>query len=164
LQTLSRQEVNFGKTRAVGFRGFLLDMNELFEQFISSAFQVVSQKTRFIVVSQAAAYLSLYPVRIRPDITIRSGQAVIAIVDAKYKRNFNVYDNQDVYQMLAYATALKCSLTFLVFPASECDRDGPVEIVNSPVTIEIRRVDISDKRCIYFAEQVATQVLDQISG
>jgi 5-methylcytosine-specific restriction enzyme subunit McrC len=148
---------------AIGFRGFLLDMNELFEQFISTAFQVVGQKTRFVVVSQAPAYLSLFPVRIRPDITIRAGHAVTAIVDAKYKRNFDVYDNPDVYQMLAYATALKCSRTFLVFPTSECDRDGPVEIVNSPVTIEIRRVDISDKRCVSFAEQIATQVLDQIS-
>jgi 5-methylcytosine-specific restriction enzyme subunit McrC len=149
---------------AIGFRGFLLDMNELFEQFISTAFQVVGQKTRFVVVSQAPAYLSLFPVRIRPDITIRAGHAVTAIVDAKYKRSFNVYDdNPDVYQMLAYATALKCSRTFLVFPTSECDRDGPVEIVNSPVTIEIRRVDISNKGCVSLAEQIATQVLDQIS-
>jgi 5-methylcytosine-specific restriction endonuclease McrBC regulatory subunit McrC len=91
-------------------------MNELFEQFVSTAFQVASQKTRLIVVSQAAAYLSLYPVRIRPDITIRKGHSVAAIVDAKYKRRFDVYDNPDVYQMLAYATALNCPRTFLIFP------------------------------------------------
>lgn len=147
----------------IGFRGFLLDMNELFEQFISTAFQVVGQGTRFVVVSQAPAYLSLYPVRIRPDITIRAGHSVTAIVDAKYKRRFDVYDNPDVYQMLAYATALKCPRTFLVFPTSECERDGPVEIVNSSVTVEIRRIDISDRRCVSTAEQVATEVLKRVS-
>jgi 5-methylcytosine-specific restriction enzyme subunit McrC len=146
----------------IGFRGFLLDMNELFEQFVSTAFQVASQKTRLIVVSQAAAYLSLYPVRIRPDITIRKGHSVAAIVDAKYKRRFDVYDNPDVYQMLAYATALNCPRTFLIFPASECERDGPVEIVNSPVTVEIRRIDIADKLCTAAAEQVARDVLGSI--
>jgi 5-methylcytosine-specific restriction endonuclease McrBC regulatory subunit McrC len=65
-------------------------MNELFEQFVSTAFQVASQKTPLIVVSQAAAYLSLYPLRIRPDITIQKGHSVAAIVDAKYKRRFDV--------------------------------------------------------------------------
>jgi 5-methylcytosine-specific restriction enzyme subunit McrC len=149
---------------AIGFRGFLLNMNELFEQFISAAFQVMGRKTRFMVVSQAPAYLSLYPVRIRPDITIRAGHAVTAIVDAKYKRNFDVYDNPDVYQMLAYATALKCPRTFLVFPTSECDRAGPVEILNSPVTIEICRVDISDRECVSVAEQLAADVLNRVSA
>lgn len=86
-----------------------------------------------------------------------------AIIDAKYKRRFDVYDNPDVYQMLAYATALKCPRTFLVFPSSECDRDGPVEIVNSSITIEIRRVDISDRRCISAAEDVAGEVLSLVS-
>lgn len=149
---------------AIGFRGFLLDMNELFEQFVSTAFQVVGQRTRLIVVSQASAYLSLYPVRIRPDITIRTGPAVMAVVDAKYKRRSDVYDNPDVYQMLAYATALSCRRTFLVFPTSECDRDGPVEIVNSPVTVEIRRIDIADKQCVPAAEKLAADVLNQISA
>jgi 5-methylcytosine-specific restriction enzyme subunit McrC len=148
---------------AIGFRGFLLDMNELFEQFISTAFQVAGQKTRLAVVSQASAYLSLYPVRIRPDITIRAGNIVVVIVDAKYKRRFDVYDNPDVYQMLAYATALKCPRTLLVFPTSECDRDGPVEILNSPVTVEIRRIDISDKQCVLAAEELAAEVLRQTS-
>jgi 5-methylcytosine-specific restriction enzyme subunit McrC len=147
----------------IGFRGFLLDMNELFEQFVSAAFQVVGHRSRFLVASQAPAYLSLYPVRIRPDITIRAGHTVTAIVDAKYKRRFDVYDNPDVYQMLAYATALKCPHTFLVFPTSECDQAGPVEIVNSPVTIEICRLDISDKQCVSAAERLATDVLNQLS-
>src|SRR5215467_9936648 len=46
---------------------------------------------------------------------------------------------------------------------SECDRDGPVEIMNSPVTVEIRRIDISDKRCVAATEQLAAGVLDQVS-
>jgi 5-methylcytosine-specific restriction enzyme subunit McrC len=155
-RSLSEQ---FGTTH---FRGFLLDMNELFEQFVSTAFQIVGRATRLLVVSQAQAYLSLYPVRIRPDITIRKGHSVVSIVDAKYKRSFDVYDNPDVYQMLAYATALNCRNTFLIFPTSECEQDGPVEILNSPVTVEICRIDISDKHCVAAAEQVARDVLGRI--
>jgi 5-methylcytosine-specific restriction enzyme subunit McrC len=147
----------------VAFRGFLLDMNELFEQFVSSAFEIIGERMRILVVSQASAYLSLYPVRVRPDVTIRFGHQVIAIVDAKYKRGFDVYNNPDIYQMLAYATALNCPSTFLVFPTSECERDGPVEIINSPVKIEIRRIDISDKGCISAAEDLARSVLGQIT-
>ena len=150
---------HFGEIR---FRGFLLDMNELFEQFVSTAFQVVGQTTRLIVVSQSPAYLSLYPVRIRPDITIRKGNSVRSIVDAKYKRRFDVYDNPDVYQMLAYATALNCPRTFLIFPSSECEQDGPVQILNSPVTVEIRRIDIADRYCTAAAEQVARDILESI--
>ncbi len=87
------------------------------------------------------------------------GQRVVSIVDAKYKRRFNTYDNPDVYQMLAYATALDCPRTFLIFPATECEGEGPVEIVNSPVTIEIRRLDIKDRNCVAAAERVARDIL-----
>lgn len=149
----------YGRVR---FRGYLLDMNQLFEQFVSNAFQVVGKTTRLLVVSQSSAYLSLYPVHIRPDITVRMGQRVVSIVDAKYKRRFETYDNPDVYQMLAYATALDCPRTFLIFPASECEEEGPVEIVNSPVTIEIRRLDIRDPNCVAAAERVAKDVLGGI--
>ncbi len=148
----------------IRFRGFLLDMNQLFEQFVSTAFQVVGQASRLLVVSQSSAYLSLYPVHIRPDITVRLGQRVVSIVDAKYKRRFDTYDNPDVYQMLAYATALNCPRTFLIFPASECEGEGPVEIVNSPVTIEIRRLDIKDPNCVAAAELVAKGILGGIGS
>jgi 5-methylcytosine-specific restriction enzyme subunit McrC len=146
----------------VRFRGFLLDMNDLFEDFITTAFQVVGRASPLLVVSQATAYLSLYPLRIRPDITIRKGSATASVVDAKYKRSPQMYENHDFYQMLAYATALNCKQTFLIFPSAEYEKDGPVEIVNSPVTIEVRRVNISDKNCVQNAERVAQNVLSAL--
>jgi 5-methylcytosine-specific restriction endonuclease McrBC regulatory subunit McrC len=87
-----------------------------------------------------------------------------SIIDAKYKRRFDVYDNPDVYQMLAYATALNCPHTFLVFPASEYEKDESVKIINSPVTIAIRRIDIADKQSIAAAEELAREILGSISS
>lgn len=146
----------------VRFRGFLLDMNELFESFITAAFEVVGRASPLLVVSQATAYLSLYPLRIRPDITIRKGGTTASVVDAKYKRSPQMYENHDFYQMLAYATALNCNQTFLIFPSAEYERDGPVAIVNSPVTIDVRRVNIADKDCVHDAERVARNVLSSL--
>jgi 5-methylcytosine-specific restriction endonuclease McrBC regulatory subunit McrC len=134
-------------------------MNDLFESFITTAFHVVGRASPLLVVSQATAYLSLHPLHIRPDITIRKGNATASVVDAKYKRSAQAYENHDFYQMLAYATALDCKHTFLIFPSGKYQQDGPVSIVNSPVTIEVRRADIANKDCVQDAERVARGVL-----
>jgi hypothetical protein len=70
------------------------------------------------------------------------------------------YDGSEV--TLSEALPNHALVLTLIFPASECERDGPVEIVNSPVTVEIRRIDIADKICTAAAEQVARDVLGSI--
>jgi 5-methylcytosine-specific restriction endonuclease McrBC regulatory subunit McrC len=151
----------------VAFKGFLLDMNKLYEDFVTQAFLTAAQGSDLFVKPQDADTLSVYPslpVRIKPDITVRSGEGVVAVVDAKYKRTEGMFENHDFYQMVAYGTALACSETYLVYPSTEWTDDRPVAVKNSPITIYIRRFDLSDPRCVDLAEAVARDVLTTLKA
>jgi 5-methylcytosine-specific restriction endonuclease McrBC regulatory subunit McrC len=151
----------------VALKGFLLDMNKLYEDFVTQAFLTAAQGSDLVVKPQDADTLSVYPslsVRIKPDITVRSGEGVVAVVDAKYKRTEGIFENHDFYQMIAYGTALACSEAYLVYPSTEWTDDRPVVVKNSPIAISIRRFDLSDARCVDLAEAVARDVLTTLQG
>jgi 5-methylcytosine-specific restriction enzyme subunit McrC len=151
----------------VAFKGFLLDMNKLYENFVTQAFLTASLGSDLVVKPQDPDSLSEYPslpLRIRPDITVRSGDGVVSVVDAKYKRIEGMFENHDFYQMVAYGTALACSETYLVYPSTEWTDDRPVVVKNSPITIYIRRFDLSDERCVDLAEAVARDVLSTLQA
>ena len=106
--------------------------------------------------------LSVYPspaVQIKPDVTVRSNNAVLGVIDAKYKRAEGVFENHDVYQMIAYGTALACTETYLVYPSTERQADRPIIVKNSSITIYIRYFDLTDVRCVELAEAAADRVL-----
>jgi 5-methylcytosine-specific restriction enzyme subunit McrC len=145
------------------FSGFRLDMNELFEKFVTESFVRAAKNSRFTVRPQGSYLLSEqrsdFSFTIVPDITIFDRGTVISIVDAKYKKTENGFANQDFYQVLSYGTGLNCARTYLFFPTTEYARDGQVVVTHSPVTINIRRVDITDSRCVELVERLAGQVL-----
>ena len=148
------------------FRGFLLDMNLLFEQFVAKAFSTMARSTCFTAQPQRSDLLSQPPsarINIRPDVTVRDGVRTAAVVDAKYKRSDDTLANYDVYQMIAYGTALQCPRTYLFYPATEWDLDALVEVRNSPIRIHVRRVDIGRSDCVSLVEQAARAVLDESS-
>lgn len=146
----------------LSFHGFLLNMNQLFEDFVTQAFLNAVRRTPLSALGQRRDYLSHYPIRIKPDVTIRDGRDTLAVVDAKYKRVTDQYENHDFYQMLAYGTALQCSQTYLFFPATEIGSEGVAEMRNSPVTIAIRRIDIEDRYCTERMEEAAGQILAEV--
>lgn len=63
----------------------------------------------------------------------------------------------------SYGTALSCSSTYLYYPATESEFEGSVFVKNSQITIEIKRLDIEDKRCVDLAEESANELLRQYS-
>ncbi len=145
----------------VAFRGFLMDMNQLFEDFVTQAFLKIFKTSGLSVFAQRWDYLSAFPIRIKPDVIVQRGANVLAIADAKYKRAVDDrYENHDVYQMLAYGTALKCPRTYLLFPSSEIQDDAFIKINNSPVTITIRRVDLTNSQCVGQVEEHVRRILD----
>jgi 5-methylcytosine-specific restriction endonuclease McrBC regulatory subunit McrC len=148
------------------FRGFLLDMNLLFEAFVTRAFLTAARRTPFIACPQREDLLSeppSMPIRIKPDVTVYDGTRAAAIVDAKYKRLNGVPGNPDFYQMLAYGTALQCARAYLFYPGTEWESDAIVEVRHSPIKIHVRPVDIGHPRCASLAEQAASMALHESS-
>jgi len=133
------------------------------KRFVTEAFVRVAQGTRFTVLPQRSYLLSEersdFSITIVPDVTVFDGGTIVSIVDAKYKKTESGFANQDFYQILSYGTGLNCARTYLFFPTSEYATDGLILVKHSPVTIDVRRVDIADSRCVELVEHAARQVL-----
>jgi 5-methylcytosine-specific restriction enzyme subunit McrC len=105
---------------AVAVNGFLLDMPRLFEDFVTVALREAIEAVHGgSVVGQSRHYLDEAGlVVLRPDIVWRAGGAVAAVIDAKYKAgNPSGFPNADLYQLLAYCTALGLRVGHLVYAA-----------------------------------------------
>lgn len=141
------------------FKGFLLNMNTLFEEFVQQAFVNVAQHGTVWAAIQKPEPLStnLLAPTFRPDVTIRDGAKVVSIADAKYKKDAG--GNPDIYQVIAYGTALKCSRTYLLYPHTEVDAQHDFPIVNSPIVVRTRRIDISTPDCVGSTETTARNII-----
>ncbi len=126
------------------FRAFLLDMNRLFEAFVT---QILRDHARPPVSVDDQVRLHLGQGRrvdIRPDIVVRVGSVPLLVADCKYKRvEPDGFKQHDVYQMLAYCTALGLDHGLLVYPKHAVPVDDEIAVVNSPVRIRQRSLDLS---------------------
>lgn len=149
---------HFGSVR---LNGFLLDMNHLFEQFVERAFLNVSRRGERRVVAQERTSLALGTgsPKIQPDVKVWSGDRVVAIADAKYKRDYAAPPNGDLYQVITYGTALACPEVYLLYPQTEIDAERDLQIINSPIVVRTRRVDIASPTAIENAEALAKSVV-----
>jgi 5-methylcytosine-specific restriction enzyme subunit McrC len=104
----------------VAVNGFLLDMPQLFEDFVTVALKE-SLESAFggHVEAQSRHYLDAAgKVLLKPDIVWRLGGMTAAVVDAKYKAEKpSGYPNADLYQLLAYCTVLGLKVGHLVYAA-----------------------------------------------
>ncbi|WP_189260501.1 McrC family protein [Streptomyces fuscichromogenes] len=101
--------------------GFLLDMNKLFEDFVTVALREALHEHGLTARLQDAHHLDTAGlVRMRPDLVVRTGdgRTPVAVVDAKYKvEKADGLLNADLYQVLAYATVLGLREAHLVYAA-----------------------------------------------
>ncbi|MEU7305394.1 restriction endonuclease [Streptomyces sp. NPDC007206] len=101
--------------------GFLLDMNQLFEDFVTVALREALREHGLTARLQHSHHLDTAGlVRIRPDLVVRTGdgRTPVAVVDAKYKvEKADGLHNADLYQALAYATVLGLREAHLVYAA-----------------------------------------------
>ncbi|WP_374196844.1 McrC family protein [Streptomyces sp. ISL-100] len=99
--------------------GFLLDMNKLFEDFVTVALREALREHALTARLQAPHHLDTAGlVRMRPDLVVRTGdgRTSLAVVDAKYKvEKADGLLNADLYQALAYATVLGLPEAHLVY-------------------------------------------------
>ncbi|MGA5547469.1 McrC family protein [Streptomyces pseudogriseolus] len=101
--------------------GFLIDMNQLFEDFVTVALSEALKDHGLTARLQDTHHLDTAGlVRIRPDLVVRTrdGRTPVAVADAKYKvEKGDGRLNADLYQALAYATVLGLREAHLVYAA-----------------------------------------------
>ncbi|MFD5001952.1 McrC family protein [Streptomyces mutabilis] len=98
--------------------GFLFDMNRLFEDFVSVALREALRDSGRTARLQDSHHLDeASAIRMRPDFVLYGPDGVpCAVADAKYKaERRGGYPDADLYQMLAYCTALGLEEGHLVY-------------------------------------------------
>ncbi|WP_051801112.1 McrC family protein [Streptomyces sp. NRRL F-525] len=98
--------------------GFLFDMNKLFEDFVTVALREAFRGTGHTARLQDPHHLdSAAAIRMKPDFVLYGVDgAPCAVADAKYKaEKRDGYPDSDLYQMLAYCTALGLREGHLVY-------------------------------------------------
>jgi 5-methylcytosine-specific restriction enzyme subunit McrC len=113
--------------------GFLVDMDRVFQEFLTQLVREVVRGTRLAVRARGGWFLDEQrAISIDPDIVLTEGGRPVAAIDAKYKR----HDAQaDVYQALAYAKGLGLRQVCLLYPG-----DGEVQPADHDVRHDGTRV------------------------
>jgi 5-methylcytosine-specific restriction enzyme subunit McrC len=118
--------------------GFLFDLPRVFEDFVTVALsEELCARYGGITYPQFPCHLDdAQAVRMKPDLVWKRDGALAAVVDAKYKQEKPAgYPDADLYQMLAYCTALGLPRGHLLYargnaePARHVVRHAGIEIV-----------------------------------
>ncbi len=119
---------------------FLLDMERVFERYVTrgvvGAFggdgrTATAQETHVVAAG----------VEMRPDVTVRRDGRPALVVDAKWKRTIGAPAPADLYQMLAYCTALGVERAVLVYPGRR-DRLRTYALLKAPIRVEMRTLRV----------------------
>ncbi|MGH2700017.1 MAG: McrC family protein [Actinomycetota bacterium] len=141
-------------TGEVQVSGFLFDMARIFEDFVTVALseavrgsiRPVTQDTGWTLDVERRA-------KIRPDLMLYGeGGSVVGVVDAKYKAERpSGFPDADLYQMLAYCTALGLRQGRLIYakgneePARYTVRNAGTEILAHALDLQASPDDILDQ-------------------
>lgn len=123
---------------ALTANGFLFDLPKIFEDFVTVALsEELHGRYGGAAYPQYPCHLDeALAVRMRPDLVWERDGRPVAVADAKYKREKPAgYPDADLYQMLAYCTALRLPRGHLIYAkgnahaASHVVRHAGIEIV-----------------------------------
>ena len=129
---------------AVRAPGFLVDMNVVFQEFVTRALrEKLGASDRTLRSGQGVPLDEGSRIRLYPDLSWWEGGRCTFVGDAKYKRMKDErVPNADLYQLLAYATALDLPGGLLVYAKGETE---PVEHIvrHAGLRLEVAAVDLS---------------------
>ena len=128
--------------------GFLMDMNKVFQGFVTQALrEELGASERAFRSDDRTPRVTLDEgghIRLRPDISWWDGQTCTFVGDAKYKNIASEREipNADLYQLLAYATALDLPGGLLIYAKGEAE---PAEYLvrNSGKRLEVVALDLA---------------------
>ena len=157
-------ELHEDDARALRMRGFLFDMNRLFEEFVRTALRRALRVSKSAFGSSATVpegvdlQLDLASaVRLQPDLLwVRSGWLCF-VGDVKYKKVAPSYiPNADVYQMLAYLVGSGVDTGMLIYPRSEEEPwNRTIEI---PIDGRVRRILVRIINLEGTSENILTEI------
>ena len=142
----------------IGFRSFLVNMEQLFQEFLFATlkrsphladYQVVRQSGSRIVWLRGTA--ERRDIHVVPDVRVRNAADVL-VVDAKYKRPLMgragrwIPVSPDVYQMMAYCVVHQCDGA-LVYPkveTPEADLDEIYEVRGSDSLFKLKTLNLAE--------------------
>lgn len=134
---------------------FLVNMNNVFERFVRTALrEALRLDTRAFPAAARSRKLHLdkdEEIPLEPDLSWWIGDRCVFTGDCKYKKNEGNTPNADIYQMLAYLTALQLSDGLLVYAAGE-DVPRTVTITFADKRILIRTVDVAQEPAIVLSQ------------
>ena len=130
-----------GQVRA---SGFLMDMNVVFQELVTVALREALGVSSHVFLEKEIRSLDQEgQVRLRPDLTWWDGGACTFVGDAKYKNIAGErVPNADVYQLLAYVTALDLPGGMLVYAEGESDT-ATYRVRHSGKRLEVTALDLS---------------------
>lgn len=144
----------------------LFPMNDLFEAYAAALLRRALSDSDMEVVAQGGLRYCLgewtegaecggTTFQTRPDIILRRGSKVVAIVDTKWKALAEPFDGKggvnqaDVYQLMAYARLYRCDDLMLLYPAKSDGRAGARRefgIDGGHERLRIAQVDVSARQ------------------
>ena len=132
---------------AVRARGFLIDMNVVFQEFVTRALREelrVSERTFRSDNEIPRVDLDADgKIRLEPDLSWWDGADCVFVGDAKYKRiDYKQVPNADLYQLLAYVTALDLPGGLLVYAKGEME-PTTYRIEHADKALEVVALDLS---------------------
>ena len=132
-------EASRGEVRATGF---LMNMNTLFQEFVAAALrESLGVSERVFREKDIGSLDEGREVNLRPDLTWWDGNWCTFVGDAKYKR-FESVPSADLYQLLAYVTALDLPGGLLVYAAGAAD-EASYAVRHSGKRLEVATLDLS---------------------
>lgn len=133
-------ETGRGGVRAAGF---LMDMNRVFEGFVRRALREELHLTeREFPANKRRPFDKNNKIGIKPDLSWRKAGTCVFAGDAKYKRiKYQHAPNADVYQLLAYSTALDLPGGILIYAEGERD-PAMYEVRNAGKQLEVFALDL----------------------
>ena len=134
---------------AVRATGFLMDMNTLFQEFVTVALREalgVSERVLYsdnqLKGNRRIHLAESRRVKLEPDLTWWDGETCTFVGDAKYKRIENEsVPNADLYQLLAYVTALDLPGGLLIYAQGEADT-ATYEVRHSGKLLQVAALDL----------------------
>ncbi|MDQ3167964.1 MAG: McrC family protein [Chloroflexota bacterium] len=127
----------------IDFRAFLIDMNRLFEAFVTEVLRARAP-VRTRLRSQSQLFLGHEKkVEMRPDLAVDRDGTTVLVADCKYKRlDASEFRHHDVYQLFAYCVAADVDRGLLIYPAHTDPIHHEVRIRHVPIAIRHTSIDL----------------------